>query len=51
VQKKRVLLRPAVEKRAQDLAQARADYRVFSNSVEEAVMRDVDAIFDRLFSR
>jgi DNA-binding helix-hairpin-helix protein with protein kinase domain len=51
VLKKRVLLRPGVEKRAQDLAQARADYRVFANSVEEAVIRDIDAIFTRIFAR
>jgi DNA-binding helix-hairpin-helix protein with protein kinase domain len=51
VLKKRVMLRPGVEKRAQDLAQARADYRVFANSVEEAVMRDIDAVFTRIFAR
>jgi chemotaxis regulatin CheY-phosphate phosphatase CheZ len=51
VLKKRVLLRPNVEKRAQELAQARADYRVFAGGVEEAVMRDIDAVLTRIFAR
>jgi DNA-binding helix-hairpin-helix protein with protein kinase domain len=51
VQKKRVLLRPNVEKRAQELAQARADYRVFAGGVEEAVVRDIDAVLARIFAR
>ncbi len=51
VTKKRVMLRPSVEKRAQELAQAKADYRVFESFVEEAVRQDIDAVFSRLFSR
>jgi hypothetical protein len=51
VLKKRVLLRPSVEKRAQELAQARADYRVFAGGVTDAVLRDIDAALKRIFSR
>jgi DNA-binding helix-hairpin-helix protein with protein kinase domain len=51
VTKKRVMLRPSVEKRAQELAQARADYRVFESAVEEAIRRDLQALDARLFSR
>lgn len=51
VTKKRLLLRSQVEKRAQELAQARADYRVFESPTEEAVRRDLKAISDRLFTR
>ncbi|MDD4136901.1 MAG: hypothetical protein PHT99_03280 [Methanoregula sp.] len=49
--KKRVMLRPAVEKRAQELAKAKADYRVFESATEEAVRRDIRAVSSRLFSR
>ena len=49
--KKRIALRPAVEKRAQELAQARADYRVFESVAEEAIRRDIQALHKRLFSR
>jgi DNA-binding helix-hairpin-helix protein with protein kinase domain len=51
VTKKRVMLRPSVEKRAQELAQARADYRVFESAAEEAVRRDIQSLDARLFSR
>jgi DNA-binding helix-hairpin-helix protein with protein kinase domain len=51
IAKKRVALRPSVEKRAQELAQARADYRVFESVAEEAIRRDIQAIHKRLFSR
>jgi len=49
--KKRVLLRPPVEKKAQDLAQAKADYRVFESVAEEAIRRDIQTIRKRFFSR
>jgi DNA-binding helix-hairpin-helix protein with protein kinase domain len=49
--KKRVILRPQVERRARDLAQATADYRVFESSVEEALRQDFRAIEKRIFSR
>lgn len=52
VLKKRVMLRPQVEKRARELAQAKADYRVFESAVEEAIRQDIDAIKkSRIFSR
>ncbi|MDD1687004.1 hypothetical protein [Methanoregula sp.] len=51
VSKKRVMLRPSVEKRAQELAQAKADYRIFESAVEEAIRQDIQAISKRLFSR
>jgi DNA-binding helix-hairpin-helix protein with protein kinase domain len=51
VTKKRVMLRPSVEKRAQELAQARADYRVFESAVEEAVRRDIRSVSSWLFLR
>lgn len=51
VLKKRVILRPVVEKKAQELAQARADYRIFANSMGDAVWRDIDALLTRLLSR
>jgi len=51
VLKKRVMLRPSVEKRAQELAQARADYRVFAGGVVDAVWRDIDAVLTRIFAR
>jgi DNA-binding helix-hairpin-helix protein with protein kinase domain len=49
--KKRVLLRQPVEKRAQELAQAKADYRVFESAAEEAIRRDLKSISAMLFSR
>ena len=39
--KKRVTLRPAVEKRARELAQAEADFEVFRNTPEELIRREV----------
>ncbi|MDD1693574.1 MAG: hypothetical protein LUQ71_02500, partial [Methanoregula sp.] len=51
VLKKRVMLRQPVEKKAQELAQAKADYRVFESIAEEAVRRDIDTICSRIFSR
>ena len=51
VLKKRVMLRPSVEKRAQELAQARADYRVFAGGVVDAILRDIDAALARIFAR
>ncbi len=52
VMRKRVVLRPSLEKRAQELAQATADYRVFGSFVEDAVRQDVRSILSsRLFSR
>lgn len=41
VQKKRLTLRPLVEKRAKELAQAEADYEVFARTIEEMVAGDV----------
>jgi DNA-binding helix-hairpin-helix protein with protein kinase domain len=49
--KKRVLLRPPVEKRAQELAQAKADYRIFESATEEAIRRDLKSVSTMLFSR
>jgi len=50
--KKRVTLRAAVEKRARELAQAKADYRVFESDVEEAIRKDIQKILNSpLFSR
>ncbi|MFA6332685.1 MAG: hypothetical protein WCX22_07035 [Methanoregula sp.] len=51
VMKKRVMLRPSVEKRAQELAQAKADYRIFESAVEEAIRQDIQTASKRLFSR
>jgi len=51
VLKKRVLLRPQVEKRAQELAQAKADYRIFESAAEEAIRRDLKSVSALLFSR
>jgi len=51
VLKKRILLRPQVEKRAQELAQAKADYRIFESPTEEAIRRDFQSVRARLFSR
>ena len=39
--KKRVTLRPAIEKRARELAQAEADFEVFRNTPEEPIRREV----------
>jgi DNA-binding helix-hairpin-helix protein with protein kinase domain len=49
--KKRVILRAPVEKRARELAQARADYRPFESDVEEAVRRDIEAVIRRISFR
>ena len=42
--KKRALLQPTVERRAKELAQAEADFAVFSRIPEELVRRDIDWI-------
>jgi DNA-binding helix-hairpin-helix protein with protein kinase domain len=39
--KKRITLRPAIEKRARELAQARADLEVFSRMPEELIRREI----------
>ena len=44
IMKKRALLRPTVERRAKELAQAEADFEVFSRIPEELVRRDIDRI-------
>ncbi|MDD1704480.1 MAG: hypothetical protein LUP97_04530 [Methanoregula sp.] len=44
IRKKRIGLRPAVEKRARELAQAKADFEVFSSTPEEAIRRGLDQI-------
>ena len=52
VAKKRVLLRSSVEKRAKELAQAKADYRVFESVVEEEIRKDIHSVLNsRIFSR
>ncbi|MDD5142333.1 hypothetical protein [Methanoregula sp.] len=51
VVKKRVSLRAPVEKRARELAQARADYRPFESDIEEAIRRDIEAVMRRILSR
>ncbi len=42
--KKRITLRPAVEKRARELAQAEADFEVFSRTPEEMIRREIEGI-------
>jgi DNA-binding helix-hairpin-helix protein with protein kinase domain len=42
--KKRITLRPAVEKRARELAQAEADFEVFSHTPEELIKREIRGI-------
>lgn len=50
--KKRITLRPAVEKRARELAQAEADFEVFSRTPEELIRREIDGIIHpRRYSR
>jgi DNA-binding helix-hairpin-helix protein with protein kinase domain len=44
IQKKRITLRPSVEKRARDLAQAEADFEVFGRTVEELIRRDIEGL-------
>lgn len=44
IQKKRITLRPSVEKRARDLAQAEADFEVFGRTVEELIRRDIEVL-------
>ena len=44
IQKKRIALRPAVEKKAQELAQAEADFEVFRRTVEESIRQDIDSL-------
>jgi DNA-binding helix-hairpin-helix protein with protein kinase domain len=51
VLKKRVSLRAPVEKRAKELAQARADYRPFESDIEEAIRRDIEAVIRRIVAR
>jgi DNA-binding helix-hairpin-helix protein with protein kinase domain len=41
ITKKRLTLRPAVEKRARELAQAEADYEVFSRTPEELIKQEI----------
>ncbi len=43
--KKRITLRPAVEKRARELAQAKADFEVFSSTPEELIKQEIMGIF------
>jgi hypothetical protein len=49
--KKRVSLRPAVEKRARELAKAEADFEVFSRTPEELILKEIDGIILPLVSR
>jgi len=51
VLKKRVSLRAPVEKRAKELAQARADYRPFESDIEEAIRRDIETLIRRIVAR
>ena len=43
--KKRITLRPAIEKRAQDLAQAEANFEVFNRTPEELIKQEIIGIF------
>ena len=43
--KKRITLKPAVEKRARELAQAEADFEVFSSTPEELIKQEIIGIF------
>jgi DNA-binding helix-hairpin-helix protein with protein kinase domain len=43
--KKRITLRPAVEKRARELAQAKADFEIFSHTPEELIKQEIIGIF------
>ena len=43
--KKRITLRPAIEKRARDLAQAEADFEVFSRTPEEMIRQEIIGLF------
>jgi DNA-binding helix-hairpin-helix protein with protein kinase domain len=47
VQKKRIALRPAVEKKAKELSQAEADFEVFGAAMEESIRRDIEGLFVR----
>jgi DNA-binding helix-hairpin-helix protein with protein kinase domain len=47
IQKKRIALRPAVEKKAKELAQAEADFEVFSRTMEESIKKDIDNLIRR----
>jgi len=49
--KKRVSLRPAVEKRARELAKAEADFEVFRRTPEELIMKELDGIILPLITR
>ncbi|HVN73557.1 MAG TPA: hypothetical protein VMT44_03060 [Methanoregula sp.] len=42
IQRKRIALRPTMEKRAKELLQAEADFEVFSRTPEETIRRDID---------
>ena len=44
IQRKRVALRPAMEKRAKELAQAEADFEVFSRTPEETIRHDIEIL-------
>ena len=43
--KKRITLKPAVEKRARELAQAEADFEVFRSTPEELIKQEIIGIF------
>jgi DNA-binding helix-hairpin-helix protein with protein kinase domain len=43
--KKRITLRPAIEKRARELAQAEADFEVFSSTPEELIKAEIFGFF------
>jgi hypothetical protein len=43
--KKRITLRPAIEKRVRDLAQAEADFEVFSRTPEEMIRQEIIGFF------
>jgi DNA-binding helix-hairpin-helix protein with protein kinase domain len=44
--KKRITLRPAVEKRARELAQAEADFEVFRRTPEELIRQEISGILN-----
>jgi DNA-binding helix-hairpin-helix protein with protein kinase domain len=44
IEKKQIALRPAVEKKAKELAQAEADFEVFGRTMEESIKRDIDLL-------
>jgi len=44
IAKKRITLRPAIEKRARELSQAEADFEVFRSTPEELIRREIEGI-------